>query len=238
MVAVSIFVNPTQFNDPDDLLKYPRTLEADLKLLSGIMRENDFVFTPAVEEIYPEPDTRQFDFGDIGCGMEGQHRPGHFNGVAQVVSRLFEIIRSSSAYFGQKDYQQLTIIRELARRDFPDTKIIACPIVREADGLAMSSRNRRLLPGHRERAGEIYRTLIAAAAMTSDYEITEIKEFVTDRINMIPDFRLEYFEIVEDVTLVPVSSAMEMSHDKTWYGCIAVYAGDVRLIDNIEIRLR
>ncbi len=238
MVAVSIFVNPTQFNDPDDLLKYPRTLEADLALLSGVMRENDFVFAPAAEEIYPEPDTRTFDFGAIERVMEGPFRPGHFNGVAQVVSRLFEIIRPSSAFFGQKDYQQLTIIKELARRDFPDKAIIACPIVREADGLAMSSRNRRLLPRHRERAGEIYRTLIAAAAMTPDYETGEIKEFVADRINMIPDFRLEYFEIVEDVTLVPVRSAIEMSPDKTYYGCIALYAGNVRLIDNIEMKLR
>ena len=238
MVAVSIFVNPTQFNDPDDLLKYPRNLEADLRMLSGLLRENDFVFAPPVEEVYPEPDTRVFDFGGIEGVMEGSHRPGHFNGVAQVVSRLFDIIRPSVAFFGQKDYQQLTIIRELARRDFPKTEIFACPIVREKDGLAMSSRNRRLLPQHRERAGEIYRTLIAAAAMTSDYETSEIKDFVADRINMIPDFRLEYFEIVEDDTLVPVRAAIEMSPDKTYYGCIALFAGEVRLIDNIEIRLR
>jgi len=238
MVAVSIFVNPSQFNDPDDLLKYPRNLVADLKMLSGLLRENDFVFAPPVEEVYPEPDTRVFDFGGIEKVMEGLHRPGHFNGVAQVVSRLFDIIRPSVAFFGQKDYQQLTIIRELARRDYPKTEITACPIVREKDGLAMSSRNSRLLPKHRERAGEIYRTLIAAAAMVSDYETAEIKDFVADRINMIPDFRLEYFEIVEDETLVPVRAAIEMSPDKTYYGCIALFAGEVRLIDNIEIRLR
>ena len=238
MVAVSIFVNPSQFNDPNDLLKYPRTLEADLQMLSGLLRENDFVFAPAVEEIYPEPDTRQFDFGDIARVMEGVHRPGHFNGVAQVVSRLFDIIRPASAFFGQKDFQQLTIIKELARREYPRIEIIACPIVREHDGLAMSSRNRRLLPQHRERAGEIFRTLVAAAAMATDYETADIKEFVADRINMIPDFRLEYFEIVEDETLVPVRAAIEMSPEKTYYGCIALFAGDVRLIDNIEIRLR
>jgi len=238
MVAVSIFVNPSQFNDPNDLLKYPRTLEADLQMLSGVLRENDFVFAPSVVEIYPEPDTREFDFGDIARVMEGVHRPGHFNGVAQVVSRLFDIIRPASAFFGQKDFQQLTIIKELARREYPRIEIIACPIVREQDGLAMSSRNRRLLPQHRERAGEIFRTLIAAAAMASDYETAEIKEFVADRINMISDFRLEYFEIVEDETLVPVRAAIEMSPEKTYYGCIALFAGDVRLIDNIEIRLR
>lgn len=238
MVAVSIFVNPTQFNDPNDLKKYPRTLEADLQLLSGHLRENDFVFTPSVEEIYPEQDTRRFDFGNLETVMEGVHRPGHFNGVAQVVSRLFDIIRPSHAFFGQKDFQQLTIIRELARREYPKTEIIGCPIVREKDGLAMSSRNRRLLTQHRERAGEIFRTLVAAAAMISDYEITDIKEFVSDRINMIPDFRLEYFEIVEEGTLIPVRSGIEMSPEKNYYGCIALWAGEIRLIDNIEVRLQ
>lgn len=237
MVAVSIFVNPSQFNDPDDLLKYPRTPEADLQMLSGVLRENDFVFIPSVEEIYPEPDTRIFDFGEIERVMEGMHRPGHFNGVAQVVSRLFETVRPSAAFFGQKDLQQLTIIKELARREFPRIDIVACPIVREKDGLAMSSRNQRLLPQHRERAGEIFRTLVAAAAMVTDYETAEIKEFVADRINMIPDFRLEYFEIVEEETLTPVRAAIGMSPDRIYYGCIALYAGAVRLIDNIEIRL-
>ena len=238
MAAVSIFVNPTQFNDPNDLLRYPRTVEADLEMLSGLLRENDFVFVPPVEEIYPEPDTRRFDFGELERVMEGVHRPGHFNGVAQVVSRLFDIIRPSCAFFGQKDFQQLTIIRELARREYPKTDIISCPIVREHDGLAMSSRNRRLLTQHRERAGEIYRTLIAAAAMITDYEIREIKEFVADRINMIPDFRLEYFEIVEDGTLNPVISRFGMSPEKNYFACIALWAGDVRLIDNIEVALR
>lgn len=238
MAAVSIFVNPTQFNDPNDLLRYPRTVEADLEMLSGLLRENDFVFVPPVEEIYPEPDTRRFDFGELERVMEGVHRPGHFNGVAQVVSRLFDIIRPSCAFFGQKDFQQLTIIRELARREYPKTDIISCPIVREHDGLAMSSRNRRLLTQHRERAGEIYRTLIAAAAMITDYEIREIKEFVADRINMIPDFRLEYFEMVEDGTLNPVISRFGMSPEKNYFACIALWAGDVRLIDNIEVALR
>lgn len=238
MVAVSIFVNPTQFNDPHDLLRYPRTLDADLEMLSGVLRENDFVFVPSVEEIYPEPDMRRFDFGDLERVMEGVHRPGHFNGVAQVVSRLFDIIRPSAAFFGQKDFQQLTIIRELARREYPRVEIIACPIVREHDGLAMSSRNRRLLTQHREKAGEIYRTLIAASAMISDYEIQEIREFVADRINMIPDFRLEYFEIVEESTLKPVNSVIEMSPEKKYYGCIALWAGEIRLIDNIETGLR
>lgn len=238
MVAVSIFVNPTQFNDPEDLKKYPRTVGADLEMLSLVLRENDFVFTPSVEEMYPEPDTRIFDFGGLDKVMEGAHRPGHFNGVAQVVSRFFDIIRPSSAFFGQKDFQQLTIIRELARRSYPNTEIVSCPIVREKDGLAMSSRNRRLLPEHRERAGEIYKTLLAAAAMAPDTEPDGIREFVADRINMIPGFNLEYFEIVEENTLTPIRSKNEMTPDKSFYGCIALFAGEVRLIDNVEFRLR
>ena len=238
MVAVTIFVNPTQFNNPEDLKKYPRTIESDLDMLSLVLRENDFVFIPSVEEVYPEPDTRVFDFGQLDKVMEGLHRPGHFNGVAQVVSRFFDIIRPSVAFFGQKDFQQLTIIREMARLSYPKIQIVSCPIVREKDGLAMSSRNRRLLPEHREKAGEIFKTLLAAAAMASDIEPVEIKEFVADRINMIPGFNLEYFEIVEDVTLTPVRSSSEMSPHVKYYGCIALFAGDVRLIDNTEIRLR
>jgi len=237
MVAVSIFVNPTQFNDPEDLRRYPRTLDADLQMLSPLLRENDFVFAPHTEEIYPEPDSRMFDFGELERVMEGVHRPGHFNGVAQVISRLFDILRPSVAFFGQKDFQQLTIIRELARRDYPDTEIVSCPIIRENNGLAMSSRNKLLLPLNRERAGEIYRTLIAATAMITDFEPDDIREFVIDRINMIPDFRLEYFEIVEEGTLAPLLSREQMSPEKHYYACIALYAGDVRLIDNIEVGL-
>lgn len=237
VVAVSIFVNPTQFNDPDDLKKYPRTPEADTAMLSEALRENDFVFIPSVEEIYPEPDTRKFDFGNLDKVMEGIHRPGHFNGVAQVVSRLFDIIRPSAAYFGQKDFQQLTIIRELARRSYPGINIISCPIVRENDGLAMSSRNRRLLPEHRLKAGEIYRILSTAASMINSYDIEDIREFVTNNINLIPGFRVEYFEIVEDVSLKPVTGKSKMSPGKKYFGCIALFAGEVRLIDNIEITL-
>jgi len=238
MVAVSIFVNPTQFNNPEDLKKYPRTLDTDLLMLSGILRENDFVFTPSVGEIYPESDTRVFDFGKLDKVMDGPHRPGHFNGVAQVVSKLFDIIRPSVAFFGQKDLQQLAVIRELARRNYPKTEIISCPIIRENDGLAMSSRNRLLLPEHREKAGEIYTTLISASAMAADYEPPEIKEYVADRLDMIPGFRVEYFEIVDEMTMIPVASRKEMSPDRNYYGCIALYAGDVRLIDNIPIALR
>ena len=237
MVAVSFFVNPTQFNDPDDLKKYPRTPEADTTILSEILRENDFVFIPSVKEIYPEPDKRVFDFGNLDRVMEGVHRPGHFNGVAQVVSRLFDIVRPSAAYFGQKDFQQVTIIREMARRNYPDIRIIPCPIVREKDGLAMSSRNRRLLPEHRLRAGEIYKTLRTAASMITGHDLKNIRKFVADKINTIPGFRLEYFEIVEDISLKPVTRKGEMSPGRKYFGCIALFAGEVRLIDNIEITL-
>lgn len=237
MVAVSIFVNPTQFNDPDDLKKYPRTPEADTAMLSEILRENDFVFIPSVKEIYPEPDTRTFNFGNLDRVMEGVHRPGHFNGVVQVVSRLFDLVKPSAAYFGQKDFQQMTIIREMARRSFPDIKIISCPIIREKDGLAMSSRNVRLLPEHRLRAGEIYKTLCTATSMITGHDLKSIRKFVADNINSIPGFRLEYFEIVEDVSLKPVTRKSEMSPGRKYFGCIALFAGEVRLIDNIEITL-
>lgn len=237
MVAVSIFVNPTQFNDPDDLKKYPRTPEADTAMLSEILRENDFVFIPSVKEIYPEPDTRTFNFGNLDRVMEGVHRPGHFNGVVQVVSRLFDLVKPSAAYFGQKDFQQMTIIREMARRSFPDIKIISCPIIREKDGLAMSSRNVRLLPEHRLRAGEIYKTLCTATSMITGHDLKSIRKFVADNINSIPGFRLEYFEIVEDVSLKPVTRKSEMSPGRKYFGCIALFAGEVRLIDNIEMTL-
>jgi len=236
-IVATIFVNPTQFNDPDDLKKYPRTPEADTTILSEILRENDFVFIPSVKEIYPEPDKRVFDFGNLDRVMEGVHRPGHFNGVAQVVSRLFDIVRPSAAYFGQKDFQQVTIIREMARRNYPDIRIIPCPIVREKDGLAMSSRNRRLLPEHRLRAGEIYKTLRTAASMITGHDLKNIRKFVADKINTIPGFRLEYFEIVEDISLKPVTRKGEMSPGRKYFGCIALFAGEVRLIDNIEITL-
>ncbi|MCI0522100.1 MAG: pantoate--beta-alanine ligase [Bacteroidales bacterium] len=238
MVAVSIFVNPTQFNDPEDLKKYPRTPEEDLSMLSGVMRNDDFVFMPSPEEIYPGPDTRRFDFGTLDKVMEGLHRPGHFNGVAQVVSRLFDIIKPSSAFFGQKDFQQLTIIKELARRSYPGIRIVACPIKREKDGLAMSSRNKRLLPEHRERAGEIYKTLKGVAGMAREKEIDELKSFVSDRISKIPGFRLEYFEVADGGNLTPLNMKSEMADNRRYYACIALFAGEIRLIDNIRISLR
>jgi len=236
-VGVSIFVNPTQFNDPEDLRKYPRNLDEDLKLLNKVMRQDDFIFAPSVEEIYPEPDSRVFDFGELGNVMEGVRRPGHFNGVAQVVSKLFDIIKPSFAFFGQKDFQQLAIITELAKRHFPDIQIVSCPIVRETDGLAMSSRNRRLLPEHRKAAGIIYRTLKKASEMTLISEVDEVRQFVTSTIEKVPGFSVEYFDVVDNETLTPIVSKVNVTHDRRYFGCIALFAGNIRLIDNMEVRL-
>ena len=237
IVTVSIFVNPTQFNDPNDLLKYPRTLDEDLLLLSRVMDHTDIVFAPSVSEMYPEPDTRVFDFGQLGKVMEALHRPGHFNGVAQIVSRLFDVVRPSAAFFGQKDFQQLAIIRELARRNYPAIEIVSCPIIREPDGLAMSSRNRRLLPQHRSDAGKIFSTLKKASEMAAQQEISDTKKYVINEINHIPGFRTEYFEIVDSITLNPLESVSQAVPGGRYFGCIALFAGEVRLIDNMEFRL-
>jgi pantoate--beta-alanine ligase len=237
VVVVSIFVNPTQFNDKNDLSNYPRTPEKDYNLLSGVLRENDIIFTPGVKEIYPEEDKRVFHFGNLDNVMEALHRPGHFNGVAQVVSRLFDIVNPDVAFFGIKDFQQLAVIKALVRQTGNKVKIIANPIIRENDGLAMSSRNQLLDPEIRTQAPVIYKTISRAAQMTGRYDIPEIKSFVSDTINKIPGFRLEYFEIVDDTDLIPVESVSKMIKEKHYFGCIALKAGKVRLIDNIEIGL-
>jgi pantoate--beta-alanine ligase len=237
VVTVSIFVNPTQFNDKEDLKNYPRTIEKDLELLSPALRENDIVFIPGTKEIYPEEDTRVFNFRTLDKVMEGAHRPGHFNGVAQVVSRLFDIVNPEIAYFGQKDFQQLAIIRELVRQTSSSVKITGCPIVREPDGLAMSSRNQLLEPEIRKNAGIIFRTISKAAEMAKTMEVPDIKKYVTENINRIPDFCIEYFEIVDDLELIPVKQKREILKTNRYFGCIAVKAGKIRLIDNIEISL-
>ena len=237
LVVVSIFVNPTQFNDKNDLKNYPRDLKKDLGLLEKILRENDMVFTPPVEEIYPKEDKRVFSFGNLDRVMEAKHRPGHFNGVGQVVSRLFDIVKPDFAIFGQKDFQQLAVIKELVRQTGARVKIISHPIIREKDGLAMSSRNMLLEPEMRKNAPVIFRTLSAAAEMINEYDIPEIKTFVEKQINNVPGFDIEYFEIADDAELEPVSSRKQMQKGKRYFGCIALRAGKIRLIDNIEIRL-
>lgn len=237
VAVVSIFVNPTQFNDKNDLKNYPRTLESDLELLKTVLRDGDLVFTPAVEEIYPEEDKREFHFGNLDDVMEALQRPGHFNGVAQVISRLFEIVKPDIAIFGLKDFQQLAVIRALVNQTGNKVQIISNPIIRESDGLAMSSRNRLLDPEIRKQAPKIYETISSAALMIKTHDIPEIKSFVKNTINNLPGFNVEYFEIVDDLDLIPVSTKYEMKKDKRYFGCIALMAGKTRLIDNIEIGL-
>jgi pantoate--beta-alanine ligase len=237
VVTVSIFVNPTQFNDKEDLRNYPRTIEKDIGMLSGVMRENDIVFTPDTNEIYPEEDKSVFSFGNLDNVMEGLHRPGHFNGVAQVVNRLFDIVKPDIAYFGQKDFQQLTIIRELVRKTGIKVNIVSCPIVRENDGLAMSSRNQLLEPEIRKKASVIYRMLSSAAEMVKTMEIADVKEYVETSINKISDFSLEYFEIADDEDLSAIHHKSEFKKERRYFACIAVKGGKIRLIDNIEISL-
>lgn len=237
VVVVSIFVNPTQFNDKNDLKNYPRTPESDLLLLSKVLRESDLIFNPGVKEIYPEQDIREFHFGNLDNVMEALHRPGHFNGVAQVVSRLFEIVKPDIAIFGLKDFQQLAVIKSLVKQTGDKVRIICNPIVREKDGLAMSSRNRLLDPEIRLQASIIFKTISAASGMIEDHDIPEIKSYVVQSINKLQGFNVEYFEIVDDTDLVPVNTKAEMKKDKRYFGCIAVQAGKIRLIDNIEIGL-
>jgi len=237
VVVVSIYVNPTQFNDKNDLKNYPVTLDNDLALLEKVLRETDIVFTPDNKEIYPEEDKREFRFGNLDNVMEAMHRPGHFNGVAQVVSRLFEIVRPDIAIFGMKDFQQLAVIKELVRQTGNKVKIIGNPIIRENDGLAMSSRNMLLEPGIRKDASIIYKTISSASSMITEHDIPEIKSFVENSINNIPEFKVEYFDIVDDTELIPVSKRGEMKKGKRYFGCIAVRAGKIRLIDNIEFGL-
>jgi len=237
LVVVSIYVNPTQFNDKNDLRNYPRTIDADLSLLEGTLGKSDLVFTPDDREIYPQEDKRSFSFGNLDKVMEALHRPGHFNGVAQVVSRLFEIVKPDIALFGMKDFQQLAVIKELVRQTGNKVKIIGSPIIREKDGLAMSSRNTLLEPGIRKNAPVIFRTIASASAMIKGNDLPEIKSYVKNTINKLPGFDVEYFEIVDDKELIPLSGKSRMISGKRYFGCIAVKAGNIRLIDNVEIGL-
>lgn len=231
VVVVSDFVNPTQFNDQNDLLKYPRTLEADCALLESCGAT--LAFAPSVEEIYPEPDTRQFSYPPLDTVMEGKYRPGHFNGVCQIVSKLFLMVEPDRAYFGEKDFQQLAIIREMVRKYPFNIQIVGCPIVREEDGLALSSRNARLTPEQRHEALQISRALFASVDFGRSRILRETKEYVEECIRRAPGLELEYFEIVDGNTLQPVKAWDESNYI---VGCITVYCGDVRLIDNIKYK--
>ncbi len=227
-VVVSIFVNPTQFNDPKDLERYPRTLEADLDKLSST--GCDLVFAPSVGEVYPEEDSRIFNFGELENVMEGKFRPGHFNGVAQVVSRLFQMVEPDKAYFGLKDFQQLAIVKNMVKQLQLPVEIVPCAIVREESGLAMSSRNELLSDEERENAALISKTLFAARELQSQKNVQELTKWVVDEINKNPFLDVEYFEIVDDIKLQTVKNWDEES---TKVGCVAVFCGKIRLIDNI-----
>lgn len=231
VTVVSVFVNPTQFNDKNDLLKYPRTLDADCELLEACGAS--FVFAPSVDEIYPEPDTRQFSYAPLDTVMEGAFRPGHFNGVCQIVSKLFDAVKPHHAYFGEKDFQQLAIIREMVRQMKYDLEIVGCPIVREEDGLALSSRNARLSAAERENALNISQTLFKSRTFAATHLVSETQKLVEDAIAAAPGLRLEYFEIVDGNTLQRISDWNETSYA---VGCITVFCGDVRLIDNIKYK--
>ena len=225
--VVSIFVNPTQFNNRNDLVNYPRTLDEDMDKLSSA--GCDFVFVPSVEEMYPEEDTRVFDFGILDKVMEGAHRPAHFNGVAQIVSKLFDTVQPDRSYFGEKDFQQLAIIQRLVAMMNSAIQIVGCPIVREADGLAMSSRNVRLTTEQRENAPTIARTLFACKEKVNTMPLNDLKKWVAEQINKTLYLQTEYFDIVDRKTL---QTAVQYK-ENALQGCIAVHAGAVRLIDNI-----
>ena len=227
--VVSVFVNPTQFNDKHDLETYPRTLDKDCALLESA--GCDYVFAPSVEEMYPEPDTRTFDFGTVSAVMEGARRPGHFNGVAQIVSKLFYAVEPDNAYFGEKDFQQIAVIRAMVKQLNIPVKINACPILREADGLALSSRNVRLTPEQRQKAPLIARTLKESTNFVPEKSVQEVIDYVINTINADPVMRVEYYEIVDGNTMESIKNWSDTTYP---VGCITVYCGEVRLIDNIK----
>jgi pantoate--beta-alanine ligase len=233
VTVVSVFVNPTQFNDKNDLKNYPRDLEADCQLLEAC--KADYVLAPSVEEMYPTPDTRQFEYPPVSTVMEGAHRPGHFNGVCQVVSRLFYIVRPDRAYFGEKDWQQIAVVKAMVRQLALDVQIVECSIVRDSDGLARSSRNSLLAPDERAIAPNIYKALKSSLDYAKNHSLKETHDKVVSDIDAIDGLRVEYFSIVDGNTLQDVDS-----WDASPYivGCITVYCGKtpIRLIDHIKYK--
>jgi len=231
-VSCSIFVNPIQFNKKEDLKNYPRKIEDDINKLKEL--GCDLVFNPSVEEMYPEPDNTKYDFGNLEKVMEGKHRPGHFNGVAVVVKKLFNIIEPDKSYFGEKDFQQLAIIKALTKKLNLAVEIVPCPTIRELDGLAMSSRNSRLTRDEREIAPMIYQALKNVNKTASEKSVNELKKNFNESIAKYPKMKIEYFEIsnIDDL-----SSVKEFQKGKKYVACTAVFLGNVRLIDNIIIYL-
>lgn len=233
ITVVSVFVNPTQFNDPKDLSSYPRDLDADCKLLETIGA--DYVFAPSVEEMYPTPDNRHFEFPPVTTVMEGAHRPGHFNGVCQVVSRLFYIVRPDRAYFGEKDWQQIAVVKAMVKSLCLNVKIVECPIVRESDGLARSSRNVLLSDDERKTAPNIFKALKEGVEYSKTHSVKETHDYVVNKINASDGLDVEYFEIVDGDSLQDVDNWNDSDYI---VGCITVYCGKrpVRLIDHIKFK--
>ncbi len=230
--VVSVFINPIQFNKKQDLASYPREIEHDLEKLQSV--DCDIVFCPEIDEMYPEPDTTIYEFGIIDKVMEGKYRQSHFNGVAIVVSKLFDIVNPNRAYFGEKDFQQVAVVKDLVRQLHLSLEIVGCPIIREPDGLAMSSRNVRLTPDERKNVSLIYKTLFESVEKSKDLSVSEIKKWVIEKINSNEFMDIEYFEIVDDAELKTV---IDWSEKSKKIGCVAVNVGNVRLIDNISYNL-
>lgn len=235
ITVVSVFLNPTQFNDQNDFDRYPRTLEADSRLVEACGA--DYIFAPSVKDIYPSPDARHFEFPPVTTVMEGARRPGHFNGVCQVVSRLFYIVRPDSAYFGEKDWQQIAVVKQLAKYINSNVRIVECPIIRDPDGLAKSSRNSLLTKEERAIAPAIYQILRESVGYAETHSLKETRNIVVERINAIPELEVEYFEIVDGDSLLPVEN---WERSEYIVGCITVYCGKtpIRLIDHIRYKDR
>ncbi len=229
IVVVSAFVNPTQFNDPRDFETYPRTPDEDARLLdaAGV----DVLFVPTEAEIYPEPDTRIFDLGSVAEVMEGPRRPGHFNGVCQIVSKLFDYVKPDFAFFGEKDFQQIAVIRRMLQITGQSVEIVPCPIITEDDGLVKSSRNVRLNTKQRQIAPQIHHFLAESTKLKATKTPIEARDWVIDQINHQPEMAVEYYEIVDGHSLLPIEN---WSDSQEPVGCITVYCGEVRLIDNIH----
>jgi pantoate--beta-alanine ligase len=231
ITVISIFVNPTQFNNAQDLEKYPRTLDADVEKIKSVSTDI-IVFAPSVDEMYDgNTAASSFSFDGLEHQMEGAHRPGHFDGVGTIVKKLFEIVAPDNAYFGEKDFQQLQIVRKMVQKNHMQVNIIGCPIYREPNGLAMSSRNERLTAEERDKAAFIYKTLVEAKSLFELHDIAEVKAYVQNAFSQHPEFELEYFEIADEDTLVPATA----KEDRPYRAFIAVYISNIRLIDNISL---
>ena len=234
LMVCSIFVNPTQFNNKEDLEKYPRHTDKDLALIQNAFADNAklVIFLPDVKEIYPNKIEKSYDFGNLSLVMEAQHRPGHFDGVGMVLERFFDVVQPTRAYFGEKDFQQLAVVRNLVKQLKLPVQIIGCPIVREANGLAMSSRNERLTPEQKEQAANIYKFLQDVKQQAKILAVEEVKNNFISAIKNIPALQLEYLEIADGNTLTPITNWEETTYCVAF---VAVFVGNVRLIDNVTL---